>query len=85
MAEQLNNSDAFNTNEEDRRNGRDIPGGDGTIADEDVDAISGDNVKNAKTGQDHSLENYGESMPTGGVGGVQDYSDTTSDIARIKE
>ena len=74
----------FNTSEKDRRSGRDIPGGDGTVSDGDVNAISTDK-KEGKTGQDHSLENYGESMPTDGVGGVQNHSDTTSDIARIKE
>ncbi len=84
MAQQSNSSDVFNTDEKDLRSGSDIPGGDGTVSDEDVNAISEKNKK-GKTGQDHSLENYGESMPTDGVGGVQNHSDTTSDVARIKE
>lgn len=87
MAQQANNSDVFNTSEKDRRSGRDIPGGDGSVSDEDIDDITGgkDETGNTPGGQDHSLENYGESMPTEGVGGVQNHSDTTSDIARIKE
>ncbi len=60
--------------------GSDIPGGDGTISDEDMHAISGGR-KNQKIGQDHSLENYEDSEPTSGVGAIQDYSDTSSDIA----
>ncbi len=56
----------------------------GTISDEDMHAISG-GKKRQKTGQDHSLENYEDSEPTSGVGAVQDYSDTSSDIAHIKE
>ncbi len=84
MEQQSNSSDVFKTSEEDLHSGSDIPGGDGTVSDEDVNAISGDKDKR-KTGQDHSLENYGESMPTDGVGGVQNHSDTTSDVARIKE
>lgn len=64
--------------------GRDIPGGDGTVADEDANRID-DDGEGKKTGQDHSLEDYEKSMPTGGVGAVQDYSDTTSDVADINE
>ena len=63
--------------------GSDIPGGDGTIADEDMDAISGGR-KNQKTGQDHSLENYEDSEPTSGVGAIQNSSDTSSDVAHIE-
>lgn len=86
MVQQANNSDVFNISEEDKHSGRDIPGGDGTVSDEDVNDITGGkDGDQKKTGQDHSLENYGESMPTDGVGGVQDSSDTTSDVARIKE
>ena len=86
MAQQADNSDVFKTSEQDKHTGRDIPGGDGSVSDEDVnDVTGGKDGGQKKTGQDHSLENYGESMPDSGVGAVQDYSDTTSDVARIKE
>ena len=66
--------------------GRDIPGGDGAVSDEDVnDVTGGKDGGQKKIGQDHSLEDYEKTMPTGGVGAVQDYSDTTSDIADINE
>ena len=61
--------------------GRDLPNADGTVSDEDVNAIDDDGF--GKTGQDHSLDNYGETLPESGVGGVQDASDTTSDVAHI--
>jgi hypothetical protein len=79
--------DVFNTADEDLDSGRNLPDGDGTVSDEDVQAVArgGVNNKKGKTGQDHSLENYEDSEPDGGVGGVQDYSDTSSDIARIKD
>ena len=59
--------------------GSDIPGGDGTISDEDMHAISGGG-KRQKTGQDHSMENRENMMPTSGVGAIQDSSDTSTDI-----
>ena len=65
--------------------GRDIPGGDGTVGQENIDAIDDSDRKGKPTGQDHSTENYGETMPDHGVGAVQDSSDTTSDIARIRD
>ena len=79
--------DVFKTNDNDLDSGRNLPEGDGTVSDEDVQTIArgGVNAKPGKTGQDHSLENYGESEPESGVGAVQDYSDTTTDVARIKE
>ncbi len=64
--------------------GRDLPNSDGTVSDEDVNAID-DDGSGKKTGQDHSLENYEDSMRDGGVGGIQDSSDTTSDVARIRD
>ena len=68
------------------RTGRDILGGDGMVSDEDVKAISDANSKRQKkTGQDHSLEDHEKSMPTSGVGAVQDYSDTSTDIANIND
>lgn len=78
--------DVFNTAQEDLDTGRNAPDGDGTVSDEDVKAIEGGvNAKGGPTGQDHSLDNYGESEPTGGVGGVQDHSDTTSDVVHFNE
>jgi hypothetical protein len=82
MAQDKN--DTYRTDEKSTTDtGSDIPGGDGTVSDEDVNAISG-GKKGAKTGQDHSTENRENMMPTGGVGAVQDSSDTTSDVARIE-
>lgn len=77
---QENDRDAKHTTD----TGRDIPGGDGTVSDEDVKAIDGDDGKKP-IGQDHSLENYEESEPTSGIGAIQDYSDTSSDIAHIED
>lgn len=64
--------------------GRDLPNASGEVSDEDVRAITGGR-RRKKTGQDHSTENYGETMPDSGVGAIQDNSDTTSDIARIPD
>ena len=64
--------------------GSNLPHGDGTVSDEDVDKID-DSGKRKKTGQDHSTENREDMMPTDGVGGVQSSSDTTSDIAHIED
>ncbi|MGC2238474.1 MAG: hypothetical protein WA584_20130 [Pyrinomonadaceae bacterium] len=69
---------------EDEQTGSDIPGGDGTISDEDVNAIDDDGSGKA-TGQDHSTENRENQMPDSGVGAVQDSSDTGSDAARIDD
>ncbi len=76
--------DVFNSDEKDTiRTGRDIPGGDGTISDEDMNAISGG--RRGKTGQDHSTENREDMMPTSGVGAIQSSSDTTSDVAHLAD
>lgn len=64
--------------------GTDLPNSDGTVSDEDVNAIGDDGLRK-KTGQDHSLENYEDSKQDSGVGSIQDGSDTTSDIARIRD
>ena len=64
--------------------GTNPPNADGRVSDEDVNAIT-DEGKDKPIGQDHSLENYGETIPDEGVGGVQDQSDTTSDVARIRD
>ncbi|HQU84071.1 MAG TPA: hypothetical protein PKY59_13135 [Pyrinomonadaceae bacterium] len=83
MANEKNNF--FNDSEKDTTaTGRDLPNGDGTIGDEEIQAIT-DDGKGKPTGQDHSTEDYEKSMPTSGVGAVQNNSDTTSDIADIKE
>ena len=82
MAQDKN--DTFRTDEKSTtETGSDIPGGDGTISDEDMNHISGG--RRGKTGQDHSTENREDMMPTDGVGGVQSSSDTTSDIAHIED
>jgi hypothetical protein len=85
--EKSKTSDVFNTDEKDLNSGSNLPDGDGTVTDEQVHAVEkgGVNAVRSKTGQDHSLENYEESEPTDGVGAVQNYSDTGSDIAHIKE
>ena len=78
MAQQ--NDDVFNDDTKNTTDtGSDIPGGDGTISDEDMHAIDGGG-KRKKIGQDHSLENYEDSEPTSGVGAIQNSSDTTTDI-----
>lgn len=64
--------------------GRDLPNADGTISDEDIQAITGEN-DDRPIGQDHSTENYSETMPDSGVGAIQNENDRTSDIARIDE
>lgn len=75
--------DVFNRSEKDTTaTGSDIPGGDGTISDEDMHAIDG-GKKRQKTGQDHSLENYEDSEPTSGVGAIQDSSTIRNDVAHI--
>lgn len=77
------NDDPKNTTE----TGSDIPGGDGTISDEAMDAIGvGVNaIQPGKTGQDHSLENYEDSEPTSGVGAFQDSSLIKENVAHIAD
>lgn len=77
--------------EENRRNekdtintGSDLPNADGNVSDEDINKIT-DDGSDKPTGQDHSTENYEDSEPRDGVGAIQDYSDTESDIVHIKE
>ncbi len=77
--------DTYRTDEKETIDtGSNLPHGDGTVSDEDVNAID-DSGKRKKTGQDHSLEDYEKTMPTEGVGAVQNQSDTTSDIAHIED
>lgn len=68
----------------DHETGQQEPRGSGFVSEEDIQDISEDNA-DAPTGQDHSLDNYGESEPESGVGAVQNHSDRTSDIARIDD
>ena len=68
----------------DHETGQQEPRGSGFVSDEDIQDITEDNA-DAPTGQDHSLEDYGESEPDSGVGAVQNHSDTSSDIARIED
>jgi hypothetical protein len=70
---------------EDEQTGSDIPGGDGTVSDEDVNAIDDGCGKSAPTGQDHSTEDRENQIPDSGVGAVQNANDTTSDVARIDD
>jgi len=77
--------DTYRTDEKETIDtGSNLPHGDGTVSDEDVDKID-DSGKRKKTGQDHSLENYEDSMPTSGVGAIQNSSDTGSDVAHIAD
>ena len=69
---------------DDESEGKDIPRGTGEPGDEQVNAIGRDD-SDKPTGQDHSTEHHEIADPDHGVGEIQDRSDTTSDIARIKE
>ncbi len=83
MAQDKN--DTYRTDEKETIDtGRNLPHGDGTVSDEDVKKID-DDGSDKPIGQDHSLENYADSMPTSGVGAIQNSSDTTSDVARIAD
>ena len=77
--------DTYRTDEKETiGTGSNLPHGDGTVSDEDVNKID-DNDDGKPIGQDHSLENYEDSMPTSGVGAIQNSSDTTSDVAHIDD
>ena len=65
--------------------GRDLPNATGEVSQEDVDAITDEKRDGKPIGQDHSTDNYGETEPDSGVGAIQDYSDATSDIARLPD
>lgn len=69
---------------DDLQTGHDLPNSDGTVSDEDVAAIDGPDGR-LKGGKDHSLDNYSETIPTDGIGGVQDSSGTTTEVARIRD
>ena len=64
--------------------GRDMPGGDGTVSDEQFNAIGSD-PKGKPIGQDHSTERHEIKDPDHGVGAIQDREDTTSDTAHLSD
>lgn len=69
---------------DDLETGHDLPNADGQVGDEDVNALDGPDGRR-KTGQDHSLDDYEETLPESGVGATQDHSDTTTDVAHIAD
>ncbi len=78
--------DTYRTDEKETIDtGSNLPDSDGTVSDEDVNSIGQANKEGKPIGQDHSLENYEDSMPTGGVGAVQDGNIIGSDVADISE
>lgn len=82
---QPDKDDLYNENPKDTTlTGSNKAHGDGAVSDEDVNAIT-DDGSDKPTGQDHSLEDYEKTLPTDGVGAVQDESDTTSDVAHIED
>ena len=84
MAQQ--NDDVYNDSAKDTTaTGRDIPGGDGTVSDEDVNALDPNHDDGKPIGQDHSLENYEDSEPRDGVGAIQDSSLIKENIAHIAD
>lgn len=84
MAQQ-DKDDLYNENPKDTTlTGSNKAHGDGTISDEDVNAIDADNDDGKPIGQDHSTENRESQMPTSGVGAIQSSSDTESDIAHLE-
>jgi hypothetical protein len=69
--------------QEDRRQNESIEGtpkGDGTVADEDVKKITG-NDPGVEGGQDRSTEGREEQTPTEGVGAQPDQNDRQTNIA----
>lgn len=77
--------DVYNDSEKDTTaTGTDLPNADGSVSDEDVQAITGEN-EDRPTGQDHSTENHEEQAPTDGVGAIQDNSLIKENVAHIEE
>jgi hypothetical protein len=64
--------------------GRDMPSGDGQVADEQVNALS-DDRSDRPTGQDHSTENHERQKPSDGVGAVQDSNLIGSGVADVSD
>ena len=79
--------DVFNDSEKDTTaTGSDIPSGHGGfVADEDIEAIDENSETDELIGQDHSLENYEDSEPRGGVGAVQSSSLINENVAHIAD
>lgn len=69
---------------DDDQTGIDLPESDGQVSDDDLQGFSRPDQTGATGGRDHSTEGHDETVPEGGVGGVQDSSDTTSDVARTE-
>lgn len=65
--------------------GRDLPNATGEVSQEDIDAIDDSDREGKPIGQDHSTDNYAATEPDGGVGAIQDSSNTMSDIARLPD
>jgi hypothetical protein len=82
MAQENNKTTTPKKDEE--QTGSDISGGDGTVSDEDVNAIT-DDGSGKPTGQDHSLEDYEKSEPESGVGAIQDNSLIKENVAHIED
>lgn len=82
MAQDKN--DTYRTDEKETIDtGSNLPHGDGTVSDEDVNRIGG--AADKPTGQDHSTENRENMLPTSGVGAIQNSSETGSDVAHIAD
>ncbi len=64
--------------------GTELPNADGSVSDEDVQAITEEN-QDRPTGQDHSTEDIANREPTEGVGAIQDNSLIRDDVADIEE
>ena len=64
--------------------GRDIPGGDGNVGDEQVHALDNE-PEGSPTGQDHSTDHHETRDPNHGVGTIQESNDPTADVAHIDE
>ena len=78
--------DTYRTDEKETIDtGSNLPHGDGTVSDEDVDKIDADNDDGKPIGQDHSTEDREDMMPNSGVGAIQNSSDTSTDIAHIAD
>jgi hypothetical protein len=74
--------------QDERRNEsiEDLPKGDGTVSDEDVNAISGGETQGGvEGGQDHSTETREDQQPSEGVGAQPNENDRQTNISNISE
>lgn len=84
MAEEQKD-DVYNSSEkENTATGTDLLNADGSVSDEAVQAITGEN-EDRPTGQDHSTEHHEEQAPTDGVCAIQDNSLIKEYVADIDE